>query len=89
LITKYFIGRKMPEEDVINNVTIALCHESLHEAICELIGEKRLQAFHRVPDFSEIMGIWLGLHYVTDYKTSLENKFSIESRHATKETIRI
>jgi hypothetical protein len=64
LITRFFIGRKMSEEDIINNIVVALCHESIHEAICKSIGENESRAFDKVPYFNKAIEEWLGWHYV-------------------------
>lgn len=66
LITRFFIGRKMSEEDVVNNVAVALGHESIHEAICKLIGEKESRAFDEVPHFNKTIEEWLGWHYAVE-----------------------
>lgn len=64
LITRYFIGGNMSEEDVVNNVIVALCHESMHGAICKLIGENESRAFDKVPYFNMEIEKWLGWYYI-------------------------
>lgn len=60
LITRFFVGRRISEEDIVSNILVALYHESIHEAICKLIGEKESRAFDEVPDFNMEIEKWLG-----------------------------
>ena len=63
LITRHFIITGVREERVVNNVTIALSHESIHAAICKSIGENESTTFDNVPYFNMEIEKWLGWHY--------------------------
>ena len=47
-----------------NNITVALCHESIHQTICKLIGENESNGFDKVPDFNGEIEKWLGWQYL-------------------------
>lgn len=63
LITRHFIMWKTSYAVIENNIAVALCHESIHETICKLMGEKESRAFDNVPYFNSEIEKWLGLHY--------------------------
>ena len=63
LATRYFILSGTPEEYVAENTMVALCHESIHEALYKLVGEKESRAFDDVPHFNKEIEEWLGLHF--------------------------
>lgn len=60
LITSFFFKWSVPEQYVVNDVIVALNHESIHEALCKLIGEKESEALDCV---FETIEKWLEWHF--------------------------
>ena len=56
LITRFFFKWSVAEEHIVNDVIVALNHESMHEAIYKLIGEKESEAFDNI---NEAIEKWL------------------------------
>jgi hypothetical protein len=61
LITRFFFAWSVPKEYVLNDVVVALNHESAHEAICKLVGEKESEAFDNV---NKAIEEWLDWHFL-------------------------
>jgi hypothetical protein len=67
LVTRFFFKWTVPQEFVVNDVIVALNHESVHEAICKLIGEEESEAFDNV---NEVIEKWLEWHFeFVEWKT--------------------
>jgi hypothetical protein len=52
-------ARGFQDEAVIDEITIALFHESIHQAICRLVGETESKDYDKVPHFNMEIEKWL------------------------------